>query len=146
MKRKYIFNLLFLFIIGYFIMNDTFNYYSEMMVFLVLLTISTMTSFYMLFNSRVLHILSAEKCSIYGTKLHAISIYLKDSLYFNAFSIFLILIIPKDMLFDFTIFEIYVKIQKQIIVLPILVNALIFSQRIFSFLFKIFVIPRNEKF
>ena len=140
------FKLLFLFIIGYFIMNDTFNYYSETILFLILLIISTMTSFYMLFNSKILHILFTEKCRIYGTKLHAISAYFQTSLYFNAFSIFLILIIPKDMIFDFTIFEIYVKIQKQIIVLPILVNALIFSQRIFSFLFKIFVIPRNEKF
>ena len=143
MKLGYIYDLYFLLIIGYFIMNDTFNYYSEMIIFLVLLTISTMTSFYMLFNSKILHVLIKEKCSKYGTKLHAISKHLQESLYFNVISIFLILVIPKNMLFDFTIFEINVKIQKQIIVLPILVNALIFSRRIFSFLFKIFVIPRN---
>ena len=143
MKWKYIFNLEFLLIIGYFTINDTFYYYSEMMFFLSILTISTMTSFYILFNSKILHVLIKEKCSKYGTKLHAISAYFQTSLYFNAISIFLILVIPKNMLFVFTIFEIYVKLEKQIIVLPILVNALIFSRRIFSFLFKIFVIPRN---
>ncbi|CAB4152471.1 hypothetical protein UFOVP615_13 [uncultured Caudovirales phage] len=143
MKWKYIFNLEFLLIIGYFTINDTFSYYPEMMFFLSVLTISTMTSFYMLFNSKILHVLIKEKCSKYGTKLHAISKHLQESLYFNVISIFLILVIPKDILFDFTIFEINVKIQKQIIVLPILATSIFFSQRIFSFLFKIFVIPRN---
>ena len=143
MKWKYIFNLEFLLIIGYFTINDTFYDYSEMMVFLAVLTFSTMTSFNMLFNSKILHVLIKEKCSEHGTKMHAISKYLQESLYFNVISIFLILVIPKNMLFDFTIFEINVKIQKHIIVLPILATSIFFSQRIFSFLFKIFVIPRN---
>ena len=143
MKPKYIYELFFLFIISYLIINDTFYYYSEMMVFLAVLTFSTMTSFNMLFNSKILHVLIKEKCSKHGTKLHAISKHLQESLYFNAISIFLILVIPKNMLFVFTIFEINVKIQKQIIVLPILATSIFFSQRIFSFLFKIFVIPRN---
>ena len=61
MKWKYIFNLEFLLIIGYFTINDTFSYYPEMMFFLSVLTISTMTSFYMLFNSKILHLLIKEK-------------------------------------------------------------------------------------
>ncbi len=119
------------FIGGFYLFDDTYNEYSNIITFLSIMIGFKITSLSILFNSPLKKLLYDRKNLIYGTELHRLKDFYKHSLYFEVISItILFLIIPT---------------LKYIFVMPIIAGTIYCFYKTTHELLKIFVYPTNEK-
>ena len=141
---KIIFNLLIgvSFIIGYFIYDVSYISYSDIITFLSIMIGFKIASLSILFNSPLRKTLYDRKIKYYQTELHRLKDFYKHSLFFEAFSIFMLFIMP-DKLYCLCIVNFDFEIGRYLLILPILIGTLYCFYKVCSDLFKIFVYPTN---
>jgi len=119
------------FIGGYYLFDNKYNEYSNIITFLSIMIGFKITSLSILFNSSLKQSLYDRKNSIYGTELHRLKDFYKHSLYFEVISISILFLIISDL--------------KYIFIMPILAGTIYCFYKTTHELLKIFVYPTNEK-
>lgn len=127
-------------IIGYFIIPNTFNRYSDLVTYVSIMIAGNTAMFSLLFTSRFKRLLFNMKDKSYITQLHRIKSYFKASFIFDNFSIFLLFIIPDHLNLNL----VFIQVQKNIIVLPTIAGSLFLTYYIFKTMLDLFSFPTNE--
>lgn len=130
-------------IASYWIFDEKFNRYSDMITFLSIMIGFKITSLSILFNSPLKKTLYDRKIEKYETELHRLKDYYKHSLIFEVISVILLFIIPENLI------TIEIKLNKIIIgryliVLPILIGVMYCFYKVFYDLLEIFIHPTNN--
>lgn len=123
--------ILIAFVIGYYIFDNTYNEYSNIITFLSIMIGFKITSLSILFNSPLKKSLFERKNADYGTELHRLKDFYKHSLYFEVVSIALLFLFTSEL--------------KYIFIMPIIAGTIYCFYKTTYELLKIFVYPTNEK-
>lgn len=127
-------------VLGWFIIDCTFNLYSDLVTFLSIVIGFEITSLSIVFNSPLKKKLYDKEVDKYGSELHRLRDYYKFSIYVGLISVLMIFIIPEFCVCINNKFE----ISKFIIVVPILSCSAFCLIKTCNNLFRIFVFPTNE--
>ena len=130
------------FIIGVVIYDDTFENYSDIITFLSIMIGFKITSLSILFNSPLKKTLYDRKIVIYKTELHRLRDFYRYSLFFEAFSIIILFVVPKN-IFCFCFMNFDFVLGRHLFIFPILIGTMFCFYKVCSDLFKIFVYPTN---
>lgn len=131
-------------ILGYFIIPISFDKYSDIITFLSIMVGFKITSFSLVFNSKLKKTLYDRKIKFYETELHRVKSLYKTSIYFDIISVIIIFLIPKDFCYELSIKFFTLRFSKTIFVLPILFGSLFCFKKLFEDLLRIFTYPTNE--
>lgn len=127
-------------ILGYWICNEKFNRYSEIVTLLSIIIGFEITSLSILFNSPLKKTLYDRSIKHYKTELHRLRDLYRFSIYVSLIAVLLVILLPE---FTLTICE-KITIHKSIIVLPILSSSVYCFIKLCNDLFRIFVYPTND--
>lgn len=143
-KDKYLLCIVLLIslISGYFIFNENFNHYSDLITFLSIMIGFKITSLSILFGSPLKKTLYDRKIKPYETELHRLRNFYRSSLCFDILAVLLLFIIPECAPLEIGSTSIFVG--KYLIVFPVLTGSIFFFYTIFEDLLRIFVHPTNE--
>lgn len=130
------------FIIGVIIYDNSFDNYSDIITFLSIMIGFKITSLSILFNSPLKKALYDRKIEIYKTELHRLRDFYRHSLFFEAFSIIVLFVIPKD-IFCFCSMNFDIVFGRHLFIFPILIGTMFCFYKVCSDLFEIFVYPTN---
>lgn len=123
--------ILIAFILGYYIFDNKYNDYSNIITFLSITIGFKITSLSILFNSPLKKTLYDRKNKDYGTELHRLKDFYKHSIYFEVISVSILFLITSDF--------------KYMFIAPIILGTLYCFYKTTHELLKIFVYPTNEK-
>ncbi|MFJ1323238.1 hypothetical protein ACILDT_09520 [Capnocytophaga canis] len=130
-------------LLGYFVIPFSFDGYSDIITFLSIMIGFKITSFSLVFNSKLKKLLYDRKIKNYETELHRIMYLYKASIYFEVISVIIIFIIP-EFYYEMNIRSFRLEFGKNLVVLPILLGSLFCFKVLFDDLLKIFTYPTNE--
>ncbi|MBL4774917.1 MAG: hypothetical protein JKY87_02510 [Mariprofundus sp.] len=136
--------LLFALLVGKYLIEPSFNSYSDMITFLSIMIGFKITSLSIIFNSPLKKILYDRQISLYKTELHRLRAFYQHSIYFDVISVFLIFIVPARS-YIINVSQVDITIGKYLLVLPILLGSFFCFYKVFGDLLKIFAYPTNEK-
>jgi len=131
-------------LVGKYLIEPSFNSYSDMITFLSIMIGFKITSLSIIFNSPLKKTLYDRKIKLYQTELHRLKSFYQHSIYFDVISVFLIFIVPVRT-YTLNISQTDIMIGKYLLVIPILVGSFFCFYKVFGDLLKIFVYPTNEK-
>ncbi|MDM8568355.1 hypothetical protein QUF50_02335 [Thiotrichales bacterium HSG1] len=130
-------------IVGYWIFDETFNRYSDMITFLSIMIGFKITSLSILFDSPLKKTLYDRKIEKYGTELHRLKNFYKHSLIFEVVSVILLFVIPENIV-TIEIYAYKITIGRYLIVLPILLGVVFCFYKVYYDLLHIFTHPTNN--
>ncbi|ATA72928.1 hypothetical protein CGC49_06340 [Capnocytophaga sp. H4358] len=142
-KQKLIIIIITSILLGYFVIPFSFDGYSDIITFLSIMIGFKITSFSLVFNSKLKKLLYDRKIKNYETELHRIMYLYKASIYFEVISVIIIFIIP-EFYYEMNIRSFRLEFGKNLVVLPILLGSLFCFKVLFDDLLKIFTYPTNE--
>lgn len=143
-RKKMIIVIIISVILGYFIIPAPFDNYSDIITFLSIMVGFKITSFSLIFNSKLKKNLYDRKIKFYETELHRIKCLYETSIYFDIISVIIFFLVPKDYYCELSIKFFTLKFNKAVLVLPILFGSLFCFKRLFEDLLRIFIYPTNE--
>lgn len=127
-------------IIGYFLCDDTFKGYSDIVTLLSIIIGFEITSLSIIFNTPLKKTLYDREIKHYKTELHRLRDFYRFSIYVSLASVVLIILVP-----DFSLIICSSLIfHKSIFVFPIMCSSIYCFVRLCNDLFKIFVYPTNK--
>lgn len=130
-------------IIGYFIIPVSFDSYSDVITFLSIMVGFKITSFSLVFNSKLKKLLYDRKIKYYETELHRVKYLYSTSIYFDIISVLIIFVVPKFYC-KIIIISFELILSKNLLVLPVLLGSIFCFKILFSDLLRIFTFPTNE--
>lgn len=119
------------FFFGYFIFNNEYCEYSDLITFLSIMIGFKISSLSILFNSPLKKVLYDRKIMYYKTELHRLKCLYQHSIYFEVIAVT-------------SLFVTYSSSFRHLLVMPIICGTLFCFFFIVSDLLKIFVYPTNE--
>jgi len=128
---------------GYWIFDENFKRYSDLITFLSIMIGFKITSLSILFDSPLKKTLFERKINKYGTELHRLKDFYKHSLIFEVSSVFLLFVIP-EAICSFSIKSENIIVGRYLLILPILTGVIFCFFKVYFDLLKIFTHPTNN--
>jgi hypothetical protein len=135
--------IVFSFIGGYWIFDENFKRYSDLITFLSIMIGFKITSLSILFDSPLKKTLFERKINKYETELHRLKDFYKHSLIFEVLSVLLLFVIP-EFICSFSIKTNTIILGRYLLVLPIIIGVIFCFFKVYSDLLKIFTHPTNN--
>lgn len=143
-KDKYILYILMAtsLVLGYFIVSEKYDSYSDIITFLSIIIGFEITSLSVIFDNPIKDVLRNRKINLYKTELHRLRDFYNFSILTNIISVLIILLTP-EFNYQFEICNYLIKTGNYLFVLPILICTVYCFLRLLYDLLQIFVYPIN---
>ena len=129
-------------ILGFFIVDKNYAFYSDIVTFLSILVGFEITSLSILYHSPLKKELYNAKSSDYINELLQIKTYYKHGIYFQVSSVLIILLMPTN-IYTFDLCSYHFELGKHLLVTPIIAGGIYSFYKIFYDLMRIFSHPTN---